>query len=125
MENEYKDMTGKVRTNKGLEYQKDNVDIDGDKCWYLNGEYHRVDGPAIEGSNGDKEWLLYGLRHREDGPAIEWPEEGAKYWCLNGIEVSEEEFNEVWNCPMDKLPLYINTNLAPIAKWRLEHGTCI
>jgi hypothetical protein len=25
---------------------------DGDKFWYLNGKYHRTDGPAIEWANG-------------------------------------------------------------------------
>ena len=39
----------------------------GSKFWYLNDEYHREDGPAIEDSDGSKEW-----------------------W-LNGVEVSEEE----------------------------------
>ena len=27
---------------------------DGNKSWYLNGKYHRVDGPAVEGADGDK-----------------------------------------------------------------------
>ena len=31
---------------------------DGSKRWYLNGVYHRVDGPAIEYKNGAKEWCL-------------------------------------------------------------------
>ena len=30
----------------------------GDKHWYLNGKFHREDGPAIEYANGDKEWYL-------------------------------------------------------------------
>ena len=39
---------------------------DGSKCWYLNGELHC-----------------------EDGPAIEWPD-GVKYWYLNGKEAHPE-----------------------------------
>ena len=35
-------------------------DADGSKCWYLNGELHRVDGPAVEYANGDKYWYLNG-----------------------------------------------------------------
>ena len=35
---------------------------DGTKQWYLNGELHRVDGPAIEYPNGDNEWHLNGKR---------------------------------------------------------------
>ena len=33
---------------------------DGTKYWYLNGNLHREDGPAIERSNGTKEWWLNG-----------------------------------------------------------------
>jgi len=35
----------------------------GDKSWYINGHYHREDGPAIEKANGDKEWWLNGQRN--------------------------------------------------------------
>ena len=54
----------------------------GSKRWYLNGEPHREDGPAIEGANGFKSWWLNGKRHREDGPAVEWAY-GTKFWYLN------------------------------------------
>ena len=52
------------------------------KHWFLNGERHREDGPAIEHFSGDKFWFLNGKRHREDGPAIEW-DSGDKFWFLN------------------------------------------
>ena len=55
----------------------------GDKEWYLNGELHRTDGPAVENVNGDKEWWINGRRHRTDGPAREWSDE-SKEWYLNG-----------------------------------------
>ena len=48
---------------------------DGSKEWYLNGNLHRKDGPAIEYANGSKAWYLNGKRRREDGPAIEGAEE--------------------------------------------------
>jgi hypothetical protein len=32
----------------------------GDTIHYLNGEFHREDGPAIDFAEGDKEWWLYG-----------------------------------------------------------------
>jgi hypothetical protein len=32
----------------------------GTKSWYLNGRYHRLDGPAVEYEDGDKEWLANG-----------------------------------------------------------------
>jgi hypothetical protein len=58
------------------------IDKDGDKRWYLNGQLHREDGPAIEHINGDKFWYLNGKRHREDGPACEYAY-GDKEWYLN------------------------------------------
>ena len=42
------------------------VYADGTKEWYINGEYHREDGPAIEWADGYKEWYLNGKLHRED-----------------------------------------------------------
>jgi hypothetical protein len=33
---------------------------DGAKRWCLNGEWHRVDGPAVEHADGDKYWYLNG-----------------------------------------------------------------
>jgi deoxyuridine 5'-triphosphate nucleotidohydrolase len=55
----------------------------GDKYWYLDGERHRTDGPAVEYANGYKEWYLDGKRHRAVGPAVEWAN-GDKEWWLNG-----------------------------------------
>jgi len=93
----------------------------GTKHWYLDGMLHRVDGPALVYPNGDEYWYLHTGLHREDGPAIEFSD-GAKRWYLDGIGVTEEDFNEVWNCPFDRLPLYINTPLAPIMRRRLKEN---
>jgi hypothetical protein len=71
-------------------------EADGDKWWYLNGEKHREDGPAIEWANGYKAWYLNGERHREDGPAIE-DSDGTKAWYLNGEHLTETEFNKRMN----------------------------
>ena len=54
-----------------IEYKE--VDSNGNRYWYLNGKYHREDGPAVECSNG------------------------AKFWRLNGEELTEEEYNERMN----------------------------
>ena len=64
----------------------------GDKFWYLNGQRHREDGPAREWANGTKFWYLNGECHREDGPAVEW-DSGSKEWYLNDQKLTEEEFN--------------------------------
>ena len=73
-----------------IEY-KVQVYEDGDKSWYLNGERHREDGPAVEYADGRKEWYLNDQLHREDGPAVEHAD-GDKYWYLKGKEISEQEF---------------------------------
>ena len=54
----------------------------GTKEWYLNGELHRINGPAIEYANGDRVWYLNGKYHREDGPAVEYAN-GDRVWYLN------------------------------------------
>ena len=40
-------------------------------------------GFVAEYPNGSKEWWLNGQRHRVDGPAREWAD-GTKNWYLNG-----------------------------------------
>jgi len=56
---------------------------DTSQHWYLNGELHREDGPALIHANGLKEWYLNGKMHREDGPAMICAN-GTKQWWLNG-----------------------------------------
>jgi len=51
--------------------------------WFLNGNWHREDGPAIEYVDGTKMWYVNGKLHREDGPAITYIY-GYKAWYLNG-----------------------------------------
>ena len=69
------------------------VFADGTKYWYINGQRHREDGPAIEYADGAKSWFLNGQLHREDGPAIECTN-GNKSWYLNGQKLTREEFNK-------------------------------
>jgi hypothetical protein len=61
----------------------------GNKAWFLGGERHREDGPAIEDPSGYKSWWINGECHREDGPAIE-TSNGSKAWYLNGEEITLE-----------------------------------
>ena len=65
----------------------------GDKIWCKNGQCHRIDGPAKEYANGDKSWCKNGELHREDGPAQEYSN-GDKYWFINGIEYTEADFKK-------------------------------
>jgi hypothetical protein len=42
------------------------VRVSADKTkWYLNGQLHREDGPAVEYTDGDKSWFLNGQRVTE------------------------------------------------------------
>ncbi len=36
------------------------IESDGTQKWYLYGELHRADGPAIAGPNGTEEWFWHG-----------------------------------------------------------------
>jgi len=67
---------------------------DGNKCWFQNGLRHRLDGPAIEFPSGVKEWWINGVIHREDGPAS-ISASGIKWWYLDGFsyETKEDYFN--------------------------------
>ena len=70
------------------------IDENGNKHWYLNGNLHREDGPAIERGNGDKLWLINSRLHREDGPAVE-KENGERLWYLNGDRIKYDP--ETWD----------------------------
>ena len=66
------------------------ADTDGTECWYLNGKYHHIDGPAVIYADGRKYWYLSGQKHRTDGPAVIWSD-GREYWYLNDKQLSKEE----------------------------------
>jgi len=61
-----------------------NEDVNG-KYWYLNGEFHREDGPAVEWANGDKAWYFKNKNHRLNGPAV-MRANGVKAWWVDGIQ---------------------------------------
>ena len=63
------------------------IDKDGNKRWYVDGKLHRLDGPAVEGSNGTKSWWVDGKPHRLDGPACEYANDD-KRWYVNGKRIS-------------------------------------
>jgi hypothetical protein len=66
----------------------------GYKSWWVDDQLHRLDGPAIEWASGYKEWWVEGKRHRLDGPAVEYAN-GYKAWCVDGKKLmTEKEFNE-------------------------------
>ena len=64
----------------------------GDTFWYINGELHRENGPAIELADGYK-WYINGELHREDGPAVEYAD-GRKGWYIDGVKLTEEQHEQ-------------------------------
>ena len=61
---------------------------DGTKEWWVNGQLHRIDGPAYEDAYGYKEWRINDKIHRLDGPAIE-ESDGTKEWYIDSWEIIE------------------------------------
>jgi hypothetical protein len=84
------------------------INQQGTKLWYLNGELHCEDGPAVERTNGDKQWWLNGELHRIDGPAIE-NANGIKYWYLNDIQYSYDEWLQQLT-PKQQIDSFFNLN---------------
>lgn len=52
-------------------------------AWFLYGQLHRKNAPAIIWKDGSEDWFFCGKPHREDGPAIETMD-GFKEWSLHG-----------------------------------------
>ena len=62
----------------------------GTKEWRLNGDLHRKDGPAVEGTNGDKQWYL---NHEEVDPETIVDLWLAKnIYCIYNKETNQLEF---------------------------------
>ena len=76
-----------------METYKVTVDEYGTIRWRNeDGQFHRLDGPAVESTNGDKFWHKNGRLHCLDGPAIEWSN-GNKLWYIEDVKYTEEAFN--------------------------------
>jgi hypothetical protein len=58
-------------------------------------------------------WLQHGKLHRDDGPAVE-DQDGSKEWWINGIKLTEEQFNH----ELEKKVLNekLHSTLAPRSK---------
>jgi hypothetical protein len=61
--------------------------------WYIHGKLHRDGFPAIVGSNGYEKWFKHGYQHRDDGPSLVWPD-GRSEYSLNDQLLSYEEFQK-------------------------------
>jgi hypothetical protein len=64
--------------------------------WWVDGELHREDGPAVVFANGERMWYKHGRLHREDGPAVEkrmgWDVKDR--WYENGIKIKPKNLRD-------------------------------
>lgn len=96
------DGTKEWRDEEGEFHRTDGPAIegaDGSKKWCVHGRFHRVGGPAFEGATGTREWLQNGRLHRADGPAVEHAD-GTKEWWLDGKSVSVKDWE--WRSMMSR-----------------------
>ena len=76
-----------------MQYYDVEVDDCGAIFFYKKGtrELHRLDGPAAIWASGTRFYYQNDKIHRLDGPAVEGSY-GTKKWCIEGEELTEEEF---------------------------------
>jgi cold shock CspA family protein len=67
---------------------------DGSKGWFVNGQAHREDGPAIIRMNGDKVWFLSGKKlSKKDFDSIEMVKQFQAYSLFTPKELAELKLN--------------------------------
>jgi len=90
-------LTDKLDGDNGVLQENSTLVLQSDKGsrFFLNksGQYHRLDGPAIEWNFGAKEFFKNGIRHRIGGAAYEYKDE-KQYW-FEGKQYNENEYWEV------------------------------
>jgi hypothetical protein len=57
--------------------------------YYLDGQCHRVGGPAVVHGDGSREWIEKGKRHRLNAPAFVYAD-GSEEWWQDGKEHRED-----------------------------------
>jgi|JI9StandDraft_1071089.scaffolds.fasta_scaffold305099_1 hypothetical protein len=69
------------------------LDTDGTKSWYMNGNLHREDGPAVEWGDGDKWWYIDGL-YRGNNKCIFTFYQPSDYLGKDKTNVIDVDFHE-------------------------------
>ena len=87
------------------------IDRNGLKTWCNSkGQFHRLNGPALERADGFKCWYIKGKNHRTDGPAVELSD-GSKYWFIDGEHYSFDEW-------LNKLQVSDEEKIMLCLKWK-------
>jgi hypothetical protein len=120
----------KWRNAKGQFHRLDGPAIeyaDGSREWWVDGQQHRNDGPAIDHANGHKEWWVGGRLHRLDGPALEYAN-GDREWFvddrlhrLDGPAVEYASGCRGWY--VDGVNVAQHTHHAAAEEFRLSQGS--
>ena len=69
------------------------VDAAGTQEWHVNGQRHRLDGPAVISAAGTQAWYVNSQRHRLDGPAV-ISANGDQEWWVNDQNITTQV--EAW-----------------------------
>lgn len=86
---------------------------DGNTYWLRDGDYHRVDGPAVIFRDGSEQWCIFGELHRDDGPAIidmdghrEWYHHG-RIHRLDGPAMIRRDGHRDWYIDHERIPIVL------------------
>lgn len=87
----------------------DSMIEDGEGKFYYDSKmrFHREGGPAVERNDGEEEWYIHGELHREDGPALKWIRDNGIGYYYNhflkndGIQTPLQHFHKVFKCDPD------------------------
>lgn len=85
----YRNKEGNKHRLYGPAYISERYDIEE---WFKDGEYHRIDGPAIRHKNNEY-WFRDGKKHRLDGPAVITGGGPKQYW-IEGQQLSPKEYKK-------------------------------
>jgi hypothetical protein len=120
--NDYNRSIGKVGNNM--------YDHEHEVSWYINGERHRLDGPAHINEEGSQFWYKNGMLHRTDGPAIECGDSDDNEWYLDGelhredgpakIDYGVEEWYKKGELHREDGPAKIYTDNEGRCEWYLN-----
>ena len=90
-------INGTTRYYRGDVLYREDEHVTGIVRYYENDILHKVDGPAKIWPDGRQEWWIHGELHREDGPAImdPWSNDSRieviRYF-IKGMRFTEQEF---------------------------------
>ena len=106
----------------GIEVEPEySVDKDGTQEWRVNGQYHRLDGPARIWTDGTQEWGVNGQLHRLDGPARIWAD-GTQEWWVRGQLHRLDGPARIWTDGTQEWRVRHQNITQQVKLWMQTHG---